>query len=293
MHPDQLDIDADIVAALVADQFPQWRGQAVRRVESGGTVNAQFRLGDRVVLRFPLVKTSAEELATEAGHARRIGPAVPLAVPEPLGLGRPGPGYPGPWAAYRWIDGEVATPDTFGEPEARELAGFVRALRAIGTGGREWPGRGRGGPLDGQDAWVRHSLSLSRDLIDTARLTTLWDDVRSGPEYGGPAVWLHADLMPGNLLMRDGRLAAVIDLGAVTVGDPAVDLLPAWCLMTPGPRRAYREALAADDATWARGRGWALVQAIGALPYYQQSNPGMARTAARTLNSILSDEESR
>jgi aminoglycoside phosphotransferase (APT) family kinase protein len=293
MHPDQLDIDADVVATLVADQFPAWRGRPVRPVDSGGTVNALYRLGEDVVLRFPLVATPADELAAEAEHARRIASDVPLTVPEPLGLGRPGPGYPGAWAAYRWIDGEVATAATFGERDARALAAFVRALRAMDTGGREWPGRGRGGLLASQDAWVRHSLSLSGDLTDTVRLTTIWTDALSAPVYRGPAVWLHADLMPGNLLMRDGRLTAVIDLGAVTVGDPAVDLLPAWCLMTPGPRRAYREALAVDDATWIRGRAWALVQAIGALPYYQRSNPAMARTASATLNSILTDERSR
>ena len=100
---------------------------------------------------------------------------------------------------------------------------------------------------------------------------------------------LHGDLMPGNLLVRDGRLAAVIDFGAATFGDPAVDLMPAWHLLPAGARGVFRDALGADDALWQRGIGWALVQAIVALPYYQQTNPGMAATATFTLNALLAD----
>jgi aminoglycoside phosphotransferase (APT) family kinase protein len=100
-------------------------------------------------------------------------------------------------------------------------------------------------------------------------------------------VWLHADLMPGNLLLRDGRLAAVIDWGAVAVGDPAVDLMPAWNLLPAGARDTYRRSLGVDDATWERGRGWAVVQASMALPYYVDTNPVMAATARHTLAAVL------
>jgi aminoglycoside phosphotransferase (APT) family kinase protein len=93
--------------------------------------------------------------------------------------------------------------------------------------------------------------------------------------------------MPGNLLVRGGRLAAVIDLEAVCVGDPAVDLMPAWNLLPAGAREAYRRALAVDEATWWRGRGWALVQAVVALPYYVDTNPVMAETARRTLVALM------
>ncbi|WP_309227135.1 phosphotransferase [Micromonospora thermarum] len=102
---------------------------------------------------------------------------------------------------------------------------------------------------------------------------------------------MRTDLMPGNLLVRDGRLAVVIDLGTVCVGDPAVDLMPAWNLLPPARRERYRRALAVDDATWARGQGWALVQAVGALAYYVDSNPPMSATARHTLAAILADHE--
>ncbi|MBB4740314.1 aminoglycoside phosphotransferase (APT) family kinase protein [Actinoplanes octamycinicus] len=293
MHPDQVDISAGTVAALVASQFPEWRALPIVPVPSDGTVNALFRLGDDIVLRFPLRPAAGEErrqeLADEQENARRVRRHVPLPVPEPLGLGRPGPGYPGFWSLSRWIPGRTVTPREMGDPDvfAADLAGFVTAVHAIDTEGRVWNGRSRGGPLHLADAEVRQALRASGRLTDTGRLARIWDECRDAPAGAGPGVWLHGDLMPGNLLVRDGRLAAVIDLGAMAVGDPAVDLMPAWNLLPASARETYRRALAVDDATWQRGRGWALVQAIMALPYYVDTNPAMAATARHTLDALL------
>jgi aminoglycoside phosphotransferase (APT) family kinase protein len=293
MHSDQVDVTAAGVAGLVAAQFPQWRSLPVRPLTSHGTVNALFRLGDDLVLRFPLRPSTAtdrrDELAEEQDHARRIAAHMPVAVPEPVALGAPGPGYPGWWAGYRWIPGETASPGSIGDAGtfARELAGFVTALHATGTGGRTWDGHSRGGPLTAQDDDVRQALARSAHLIDTVRLARIWQQCRDA-EPAAADVWIHADLMPGNLLVRDGHLAAVIDLAAMGVGDPAVDLMPAWNLLPAGARAGYRRALGVDDATWARGCGWAIVQAVVALPYYVGTNPVMAATARDTLTAILS-----
>ncbi|MEU9506997.1 aminoglycoside phosphotransferase family protein [Micromonospora sp. NPDC048170] len=293
MHADQVDVTVDVVAALVADQFPLWRDRPVRPVTSYGTVNVLFRLGDDIVLRFPLRPgldpELREDLRREQENVRRLAPHVPLPVPEPLALGEPGEGYPGPWSAYRWIPGETASDRSIGDPVgfARDLAGFVRALHDVDTGGLVWSGHSRGGPLAGRDDFVRGCLADSVGLTDTARLARIWRECRDAPVHDGPDVWLHADLMPGNLLVREGRLAAVIDFETACVGDPAVDLMPAWNLLRPDARETYRRVLGVDDATWARGRGWAVVQAIGALSYYVDSNPVMAETARRTLDAVL------
>lgn len=298
MHADQVDVDADTVAALVADQFPAWRGLPVRPVVSYGTVNALFRVGDHVVLRFPLRPDpgpkARAELAGEQEHLRRLAGHLPLPVPEPLGLGEPAPGYAGWWTAYRWLPGETAHPDRIGDAErfADDLAAFVRALHAVDTGGRSWDGRSRGGPLVGMDEYVQRYLGECAHLTDAARVGRIWADCRDRPPYQGPGRWLHADLMPGNLLVRDGHLAAVIDFGTVGVGDPAADLVTAWNLLPPAGRARYRRALAVDDDTWARGQGWALLQAVGALAYYVDTNPVMAGTARHTLAAILADRES-
>ncbi len=292
MHADQIDITTDTVAALVATHLPQHAGRPLRPVTSHGTVNALYRLGDDLVLRFPLQPgTSRDTLSAEQHHARRIAPHVPVAVPEPVTIGEPGEGYDNYWTAYRWIPGDNPDPRTAAHDTtlARDLAAFTRALHRIDTGGHTWNGHSRGGPLHSRDADVRDSLAAAHGLTDTGRLARIWADCRDAPRHRGPDVWIHADLMPGNLLLRDGRLAAVIDLGAVCAGDPAVDLMPAWNLFGPDARTVYRRELGADDAMWARGRGWAIVQAIGALPYYVDTNPVMAETSRRTLNAVLDE----
>jgi len=296
MHDDQVDITPGAVARLVAGQFPQWRDLPVRPVASHGTVNALFRLGDQIVLRFPLRPGRdarlRDKLSAEQDIARRVAAHVPVPVPKPVGFGEPGEGYPGLWTAYTWIPGETASRERIGDPDefARDLAGFVRALHGMGTGGRTWNGHTRGGPLRRRDESVRRALAESARLTDTARLARIWARCLQAP-HDAADVWIHADLMPGNLLVRDGRLAGVIDVEDVCVGDPAVDLMPAWNLMAPGPRQVYRRALGVSGATWERGRGWAIVQAIVALPYYVDTNPVMAGTARRTLDAVLDEEQ--
>jgi aminoglycoside phosphotransferase (APT) family kinase protein len=292
MHADQVEVTAPEVTALVAGQFPQWRHLPVRPLTSHGTVNALFRLGDDLVVRLPLRPSAGpaqhDDLRRAQDHSHRIAAHVPLEVPEPVALGAPGDRYPGWWAVYRWIPGETAGRSTIGDPGrfAGELAGFVTALHGLDTGGRTWDGVSRGGPLPAQDDAVQQALARSTHLVDTARLAGIWARCRDAAP--APAeVWIHADLMPGNLLVRDGRLAAVIDLEIMCVGDPAVDLMPAWNLLPAGAREVYRRALGVDDAAWQRGRGWAIVQAIVALPYYVDTNPVMAATARDTLAAIL------
>jgi aminoglycoside phosphotransferase (APT) family kinase protein len=292
MHVDQVDIGATEVAALVAARFPRWRDLPVRPLSSHGTVNALFRLGDDLVARLPLKPGAGpdrrEELRREQDHARRIAPHVSVAVPQPLALGAPGEGYAGWWTVWRWIPGDTAGPATVGDSHAfaRDLAGFVRALRGIDTEGRTWDGRTRGGPLAARDDDVRRALAASTPLVDTGRLARAWARCRDAPA-AEQDVWIHADLMPGNLVTRDGRLAAVIDLATMGVGDPAVDLMPAWNLLGAAARETYRRALGVDDASWLRGQGWAIVQAIVALPYYVTTNPVMAATARHTLAAVL------
>lgn len=294
MHPDQVDVAPKAVAELVATQFPQWAHLRVREVMSHGTVNALFRLGTEFVLRFPLCPGPSvrAELVAEQDHLRRIAPHVAVAVPTPVAIGEPGVGYSGPWSVNRWIEGVTADAYDVSDSAvfADDLASFVLAVHQIDTDGHCWNGAGRGGPLVGADADVRLALKASRSLVDVEAIARMWTDSRDvarGPE---PDVWIHADLMPGNLVVRDDRLTAVIDFGAFGIGDPAVDLLPAWTLLNPRARGRFRNAVGADDEQWARGRGWAIVQAIVALPYYVDTNPMMAVLAHRTLSALVDQQ---
>ncbi|NYE95631.1 aminoglycoside phosphotransferase (APT) family kinase protein [Psychromicrobium silvestre] len=294
MHDHQLELSTATVAGLIQDQFPQWRGLPIHPVYSYGTVSFLFRLGEELVLRFPMQLAAVGEVRAsilgEAAAARRLLGLTSVATPEPLGFGEPGPGYPLPWAAYRWLPGESADrSDVSGSTGfAQKLAEFVSALRSLDTEGRRYNGTSRGGLLTDQDDWVARSLEQSTELIDTKALGLLWQKLRETPRTEADA-WSHGDLMPGNLLVRAGRLSAVIDVGGLGLADPALDLMPAWNLMDTQTRRVYRKALSVEDQQWARGKGWAFAQAIGCLNYYRLSNPPMSRIAHRTLQALLDD----
>ncbi|WP_406299467.1 aminoglycoside phosphotransferase family protein [Embleya sp. NBC_00888] len=291
MHPDLHPVDEDLVRRLLAGQFPQWSAAAVRRFPSGGTVNAMYRLEPDLVVRLPLVKGGAGDVALEREWLPRLAPLLPTAIPEVLGAGEPAEGYPWSWSVYRWQPGANPEAGALTEPAAlaEDLAGFVTAMRGITLPGA--PQAHRGGPLTALDTSTRAAIEALRAIpdegIDCDAVTAVWEDALRAPAWDGPPVWLHADLMPGNLLVDDrGRLTSVIDFGCLGVGDPACDLFPAWNLLPIEAGKAFRNALAADDATWRRGRGRTLSQALIALPYYRTTNPTMSHNARHVIRTV-------
>ena len=194
----------------------------------------------------------------------KLAPLLPLAVPVPLAHGSAAEGYPWVWGVYRWIDGELAVAGAADADLARDLARFVRALQGLQLSGG--PQSFRGEPLREYDDSVRSALAESEGLVDVDAVRAVWEATLEVPEPSAPPVWAHGDLMPANLLLREGRLAAVIDWGGVGLAGRAPDLMPAWNLFDVETRPVYRTELDADDDTWALGRGWALATAIVALP---------------------------
>ncbi|MFE6749024.1 aminoglycoside phosphotransferase family protein [Kitasatospora purpeofusca] len=294
LHPGQHPIDEDLVRRLVATRFPQWAGLPVTRFPSGGTVNAMYRLGEAMVVRLPLVDWGASDVAMEQEWLPRLAPLLPVAVPEVLGAGGPAEGYPWPWSVYRWQDGANPRAGALREPVrlAEDLAGFVAAVRSLTL--PDAPPAHRGGPIGLLDEETRTAIEELRALpeegVDCAAVTAVWEDALAAPAWDGRTVWLHSDLMPGNLLVdEDGRLTAVIDFGCAGAGDPSCDLFPAWNLLPAEARAVYRAALDVDEATWRRGRGRTLAQALNALPYYRKTNPAMAENARHVIREILAE----
>ncbi|MFT4296290.1 MAG: aminoglycoside phosphotransferase family protein [Micropruina sp.] len=291
MHPDQLPIEAGVVAALVADQFRRWRGLPIVPVPSAGTVNALFRIGEEWVARFPLQPDDPDavraRLRREAFAAAELLGRVPFPTPAPIALGRPGPGYPLPWAVQTWLAGEPAWDRPLSVAGAADLAALVRALRGIEVAGRRFAGPGRGGDLAGHDAWVRHCLDRSAGLFDVPAVAALWAELRGLPRRASD-VMAHSDLTPGNVLLdAAGRLTGVLDVGGFGPADPALDLMVAWTMLDAGPRQRFRDELDVDELDWQRSRGWALEQAVGLVWYYRESNPAMHRLGVRTLERLL------
>lgn len=293
MHPGQLTVTIGTVTALVADQFPAWAGLPVRAVKSQGTDNALFRIGDRLTARFPIQPGDPAEtlrwLEREADAARTLAGSTRFPTPEPVALGQPGPGFPLPWSVQTWVPGTVATDADPGESAAfaHDLAEFISDVRAIDTRGRTFAGSGRGGELTSQDGWIETCFARSAGLLDVPRLRRMWRILRTSARGAAPDVMNHHDLVPGNVLVADGHLAGVIDVGSLSPADPALDLVGAWHLLETGPRQILREDLGCDDQEWARGQAWAFAQAMGLVWYYVTSNPTMALVGRRTLDRLV------
>jgi len=292
MHADELTISATVVRELVDAQFPRWRDLPVRRVASPGTVNAIFRLGDRLAARFPLQGADPaavrRELADEAAAARELAAATRFPVPESVAIGEPGPGYPLSWSVQTWLPGRTGDEESPSHEAAfaADLAEFIAGVRAIDTRGRTFPGHGRGGDLKQHDAWITTCLRESEGLLDVRRLAELWAAFRELPREA-PDVMSHGDLTPGNVLVAGGRLAGVIDVGLFRAADPALDLISAWNLLEAGPREVLRDALGCGDLDWERSKAWAFQQAMGLVWYYADTNPVMSRLGRTTLDRIL------
>ena len=288
MHADEVATDVGLVRRLLAGQFPQWAQLPLRPVPSSGTDNALYRLGDDLVVRLPRIGWAATDVEAEQRRLRHLAPRLPLPIPEPLAAGAPDAGYAWPWSVYRWLPGEEAQADRLRDlvGTAEELAGFIRALHGIEVVDPP-SGGGRGGPLAARDAATKDAIAALDGELDARAVTAVWEEALAAPVWTGPPVWVHGDLAPGNLLLRDGRLAAVLDFGALNAGDPAVDLLVAWNLFSGEARERYRTALGVDDAAWARGRGWAVSVALIALPYYRDTNPALVAQSWLTLRELL------
>jgi aminoglycoside phosphotransferase (APT) family kinase protein len=289
MHDGEVETDPELVRRLLAGQFPECAHLPIRLVESYGTDHDIYRLGDGLSARMPRIDWAIGQARREAKWLPRLAPHLPLDVPVQLAMGRPAEGYPFEWSVYEWLPGENAngTIDDL-ERAAVDLAEFVMALRAVDTSDAHPRSRGsRGAPLEEVDAVVRRSIDELGARIDRDAVLRSWDESVNAPAWDGEEVWVHGDLLPGNLLVVDGRLSAVIDWGGLNVGDPACDLQPAWNVFDDASRERYRRELDVDDASWLRGRGWALCQAVVALPYYWDTNPGMVRQASNAVTQVL------
>jgi aminoglycoside phosphotransferase (APT) family kinase protein len=284
-------IDVPLVRRLVAAQFPHWASLAVVQVESAGWDNTIFRLGSDLAVRLPRRRIGAEQVGKEHRWLPILAPHLPLAVPVPLGRGVPGEGYPWHWTVCPWLNGELAALRRVADMgrTAVILARFIAALQAIdATGGpvHEF----RGVSLAARDHNTRASAAVLGDSFDTGAALRVWEAALAVPAWTGRPTWMHGDLHPANLLVERRELSAVIDFGLLSVGDPACDLMVAWTYLSNDSRKAFRSVLAVDDATWSRGRGWALQFGLRAAAY-SADNPVIGDIGRYTVAEVLADFE--
>jgi aminoglycoside phosphotransferase (APT) family kinase protein len=294
MHAEEVDIDLPLVRQLISTQFPEFADLSIEQVKSSGTDNALFRLGETMAVRLPRVEWTSWQVEKEQRWLPKLAPFLPVPIPTPMHIGQPSEGYPWHWSIYTWLEGTNPSAENpiEMEPAARDLARFLRALHAIDPTGGPPPGENntmRGVPLTTRDGEVREAIAALGSELDAELVTNAWQESVTAPEWELAPQWIHGDMQAGNLLAVNGKLVAVIDFGCLTVGDPACDLMVAWNLLTAPARELFRAELAEDDATWLRGRGWALSQALIFIPYYKETNPVGVEQAWRVIAEVVSD----
>jgi aminoglycoside phosphotransferase (APT) family kinase protein len=287
MHDEEIDVDVDLVQRLLASQMPDLADRPLSIVEPWGTDHAIWRLGDDLVVRLPRMSWATEQVDLEAKWLPFLAPRLPVAVPEPLAVGRPAYGYPYRWAVHRWLIGEGASLTRMDDPGefALALADVVRALRAVPTHGAP-AAVNRARPLQVYNDSALAAIESAAHLIDADAARAVWQEALEAAPHQGPPIWVHGDL-EGNCLLNGGRLAGIVDWGTACAGDPAVDVQVVWSpLFTEPSRSAFLRALEVDEATLARSRGAAVQQACAALPYYLHTYPLMVERSSRKLATL-------
>ena len=295
LHEDEIPVDETLIRSLLRAQRPEWAGLPLSRAGAGSD-NTMYRLGDDLLVRLPRT-ADGRSVRKEQEWLPRLAPLLPCPIPEPVYAGTPTDAFPVLWSVHRWIDGDEAGPDTVRDWAAfgADLAAVVRELHGIDLMGATRAGDlswYRGGVLGPCDQWVGAAFEDCRATVgsglDVDTLERLWRAALALPDPSGPHVWLHGDLKPTNLLVRDGGLHAVIDFGALSVGFPDAEHAPVWDL-PPRARQAYRDALDLDDATWARARAWAIAVGVSGISYYWHTWPAFVAECRARLQAILTD----
>jgi len=289
------EINTELAAKLVATQFPKWQDLPITPVTPGGHDNRTFHLGEEMSIRMPSSASYAVNVEKEQHWLPKLESHLPLAIPKPVAMGKPGSGYPWRWSIYRWLPGEPASTARISSLSdfALKLGGFLKALHRIDASEGPAPGKHnfhRGGSLEVYDAQTRQAISALGDKIDGFLATEAWEFALSSKWEGAP-VWIHGDISSGNLLVQDGELAAVIDFGQACTGDPACDLAIAWSFFDQESRDSFRSMLPLDPGTWARGRAWALWKFLIVTSGATKWDAPEAKDPWRVISAVLKEHQ--
>ena len=305
LHVDEIPIDAELVGRLVSRVMPTYADAPIRRLASSGSTNALFRLGADLLVRLPRLPGGSETIAKEARWLPVLGPLLPVPVPQVVAVFDPDCDYPERWSVIRWIAGahpvvvDPQTPVDSGREElATNFSAFLNALRQA-----EIPPLAvnkpdlqsyRGQPLATMDHPTRENIERCRGLagfgFDLDAAERIWADAMKLPESADRSTprWYHGDMAAENLLVRDDSLTAVLDFGGLSAGDPTVDLVIAWEVLDPPARELFRSQIGVDEATWLRGRAWALSIAL-MIWYYWTTMPQRRARCTAVGRNVLAD----
>lgn len=292
--PAEVGIDLSLVRALIQEQHTDLAHLALNDV-GGGWDNRLFRLGDDLLVRLPRRAISAALIELEQRWLPRLSPRLPLPIPVPCRIGRPGCGFPWSWSITSWFPGQsalLAPPQDF-SMAAVTLSQFLRALHQPAPEDaphNPW----RSVPLAARTSALREHLRQVGRLAGRAAVLEMWERALSAPPWSGPRLSVHGDLHPGNLLVSQGCLSAVIDFGDLAAGDPATDLSIIWMFLPPSTQSTFLASArgefdSIDDHTLIRARGWALALGLAYLAN-SRDDAAMGTLGLATINAALNDE---
>jgi len=281
--------DEDLVRALLRAQAPDFASLPIELVETGWD-NYTFRLGADHAVRLPRRTVGAMLIEREQEWLPMLAPQLPLPVPLPVHIGAPGEGFLWKWSVLPWLSGEAAD---IAEPDAQQaepLAAFMRALHTPAPAEAP-PNPVRGVPLMTRAEGVEERLTRLAGKTDhvTDEIWRIWRKALDAP-LAQDRMWLHGDFHARNVLVKDGAISGIIDWGDITAGDVATDLASIWMLLgDAGARARARTAYGADEATWARAKGWAVLFAAILLDTGLTDTPRHAVMGRRTFERLAGE----
>ncbi|MGM1045682.1 MAG: aminoglycoside phosphotransferase family protein [Bacillota bacterium] len=289
-------INVDLVVRLINEQFPEWSGLEVRPVQFSGHDNRTFHLGEHMSVRLPSAESYVPQVEKEQIWLPILRQKLSLPISTPLAKGNPNEEYPWPWSINKWLEGETLSPNNINDLNqlARDLGTFLIELQSIDASGGPLAGAHnfhRGGNIVVYDEESRYAIENNKDTFNEHVLKEIWE-LALDSKWESDPVWVHGDIAPGNILVRDGRLSAVIDFGILGVGDPACDAAMAWTFFDNDSRKIFKHVLNMDEGTWNRARGWAIWKALITYNGNKNSNTAIAEESYHVINIIVDDYKS-
>ncbi|MBU8733527.1 aminoglycoside phosphotransferase family protein [Cytobacillus oceanisediminis] len=288
-------INIDLVKRLINEQFPKWANLEIKPVKVSGHDNRTFHLGDHMSVRLPSSEHYVAQVNKEQKWLPKLAKELSLPIQTPIAKGQPNNEYPFPWSVNKWIEGETLTPINIKDIKqfARDLGAFLIEFQSIDTTGGPAAGTHnfyRGGDIAVYDKQCREAIDPNKDTLNTVLLLEMWN-LALESKWAKDPVWVHGDIAPGNILVKEGKLNAIIDFGVLGIGDPACDAAMAWTFFDDNSRKIFKNALNMDEETWNRARGWALWKALITYNWNRNSNKTIAEEAYRVINIIQKDYE--
>lgn len=286
-------ITTDLAIKLIAEQFPEFASLPIKSVEKQGHDNRTYRLGNDLLIRMPTEESYALKVPKEQKLLPKLAQYLSIGIPVPVKMGVPSKDYPYPFSIYKWLEGtsinlikiEESTLDAL----ALDLAKFLKELQNIHHIDGPAPGQHnwwRGDHVSVYDKDAREQISTLSHIIDANKAISLWERACETKWEKAP-VWIHGDFAIGNMLIKEGKLSAIIDFGGMSLGDPACDLVIAWTFLKGKSRDIFIQKMDLDDNTWLRAKAWTLWKATYELCQITDKNSPEALIQKKIIEEVL------